>query len=165
MFSWRNKKNIKNFWLKNLVYYLVQWVWTGINFPVSILHKSLAGHLQACQGSWRANNGPLWFIKNTSWEAIGLDKMLFSIKNYWIFSYFLMNTHNICFCGEIRKLFTWCPLLSRPMSKGIWILIGQIWYIKWSTWCDFYLPFVPIAQSFSYEVYSFIDNDICINIK
>ena len=27
-----------------------------------------------------------------------------------------MSTHNICFRWEIRKLFTWYPLLSRPMS-------------------------------------------------
>ena len=27
----------------------------------------------------------------------------------------LMSTHNICFCEEIRKIFTWYPLLSRPM--------------------------------------------------
>ena len=26
-----------------------------------------------------------------------------------------MSTHNICFSGEIRKIFTWYPLLSRPM--------------------------------------------------
>ena len=28
-----------------------------------------------------------------------------------------MSTHNICFCGKIRKVFTWYPFLSRPMSK------------------------------------------------
>ena len=27
-----------------------------------------------------------------------------------------MSTHNICFCGEKRKIFSWYPLLSRPMS-------------------------------------------------
>ena len=26
-----------------------------------------------------------------------------------------MSTHNVCFCRVIRKLFTWYPLLSRPM--------------------------------------------------
>ena len=26
-----------------------------------------------------------------------------------------MSTHNICFCGEIRKIFTGYPPLSRPM--------------------------------------------------
>ena len=26
----------------------------------------------------------------------------------------LMSIHNVCFCGEIRKIFTWYPLLSRP---------------------------------------------------
>ena len=28
----------------------------------------------------------------------------------------LMNTHNICFCQEKRRLVTWYPHLSRPMS-------------------------------------------------
>ena len=28
-----------------------------------------------------------------------------------------MSTHNICFHGQIRKILTWYPLLSRPMSK------------------------------------------------
>ena len=28
-----------------------------------------------------------------------------------------MNTHNICFCGETSKIFTWYPLLSRPMFQ------------------------------------------------
>ena len=28
-----------------------------------------------------------------------------------------MSTNNICFCGEIRKIFTGYPPLSRPMSK------------------------------------------------
>ena len=28
----------------------------------------------------------------------------------------LMNTHNICFRGEIRKILTWYPLLSRPVK-------------------------------------------------
>ena len=27
-----------------------------------------------------------------------------------------MSTHNICFRGEIRKIFTGYPLLSRPMD-------------------------------------------------
>ena len=27
-----------------------------------------------------------------------------------------MSTHNICFRGEIRKIFTRYPLLSRPMT-------------------------------------------------
>ena len=28
-----------------------------------------------------------------------------------------MITHNVCFCGEIRKIFTGYPLLSRPMYR------------------------------------------------
>ena len=28
----------------------------------------------------------------------------------------LISTHNICFRGEVRKMFTWYPLLSRPMN-------------------------------------------------
>ena len=56
--------------------------------------------------------------------GIALDKMLFLIQKYYYFSYFstktyvvgthnkrlgealLMSTHNICFHGEIRKIFT-----------------------------------------------------------
>ena len=67
-------------------------------------------------------------------EGIALDKTLFSTKNYWYFSYFSTKTyvvvlirsasvcgasneyHNICFHGEIRKLFTGYPLLSRLMK-------------------------------------------------
>ena len=33
-----------------------------------------------------------------------------------------MSTHNICFRREIRKLFTWYPLLSRPMINYINLL-------------------------------------------
>ena len=29
-----------------------------------------------------------------------------------------MSTHNICFCGEIRKIFTGYPPLSRPMLEA-----------------------------------------------
>ena len=64
---------------------------------------------------------------------IALDKMLFSIQKYWFFYFsiktyvesthykrlaeaLLMSTHNICFHGEIRQIFTWYPLLSRPMN-------------------------------------------------
>ena len=43
-----------------------------------------------------------------------------------------MSTHNICFCGEIRKIFTGYPLLSRPMNiiflhnkYILWMLISQ----------------------------------------
>ena len=30
-----------------------------------------------------------------------------------------MSTHNICFRGEIRKMFTGYPPLSRPMDCGL----------------------------------------------
>ena len=30
----------------------------------------------------------------------------------------LMSTHNICFCGEIRKILTWYPLIFRPMLNN-----------------------------------------------
>ena len=96
--------------------------------------------------------------------SIALDKMHFSIHNYWYLFYFstktyvvgthqkriveallmstqsmfscrnkkniyliptlldlwlLISTHNICFCGEIRKkIFTWYPFLSRPMASN-----------------------------------------------
>ena len=72
--------------------------------------------------------------------TIALDKALFSIQ-YWYFSYFstktyvvgthlkcltealLMSTHNLCFCGEIRKILIWYSLLSRHMLY---------WYEKWA---------------------------------
>ena len=38
-------------------------------------------------------------------ENITLDKMLFSIQKYWYDEALQMSTHNICFRGEIRKLF------------------------------------------------------------
>ena len=28
-----------------------------------------------------------------------------------------MSTHNICFCGETRKIFIWIPLLSGAMYR------------------------------------------------
>ena len=74
---------------------------------------------------------------------IALVKVLFSIQKYSYFSYFstktyvvgthqkhlaealLLSTHNICFCGEIRKIFTRYPPLSRPMYK--YIIIFLIW--------------------------------------
>ena len=37
-----------------------------------------------------------------------------------------MSTHNICFCWEIRKLFTWYPLLSRHMDYPQ----DMFWYKK-----------------------------------
>ena len=40
----------------------------------------------------------------------------------------LMSTHNICFCREIRKLFTWYPLLSRPMDTlSAYHICPKIW--------------------------------------
>ena len=30
-----------------------------------------------------------------------------------------MSTHNICFCGEIRKIITGYPILSRPMMTPL----------------------------------------------
>ena len=39
-----------------------------------------------------------------------------------------MNTHNICFSGEIRKIFTGYPRLSRPM-----ILIEKCTYVDEAT--------------------------------
>ena len=36
-----------------------------------------------------------------------------------------MSTHNICFCGEIRKMFTGYPLLSRPMSRVLILLEAE----------------------------------------
>ena len=38
-----------------------------------------------------------------------------------------MSTHNICFCGEIRKIFTCYPLLSIPMNSVVnrFIYIGE----------------------------------------
>ena len=68
---------------------------------------------------------------------IVLDKMLFLIQNYWYFSYLSMktyvvgthkkllgeallrDTYNICFRGQIRKIFTWYPHLSRPMGPSL----------------------------------------------
>ena len=61
----------------------------------------------------------------------------------WYFSYFstktyvvgthqkhpgealLMSTHNICFCGEIRQIFAWYPLLSRPRPGTLTIVISM----------------------------------------
>ena len=34
-----------------------------------------------------------------------------------------MSNHNICFCGEIRKIFTGYPPLSRPMHKYIHVVM------------------------------------------
>ena len=74
--------------------------------------------------------------------------MLSSIQKYWYFSYFstktyvvgthwkrlskalLMSTHNICFHGEIRKIFTWYPLLSRPMHG----------WLNHASFCPFVCP-------------------------
>ena len=78
----------------------------------------------------------LWRIRKNILELIiiALVKALFSIQKYWCFSDFstktyveviyvvealLMSTHNICFRGEIRKIFTGYPPLSRPM----WVII------------------------------------------
>ena len=60
-----------------------------------------------------------------------LIRRFFSTKKYLCFSNFwmktccgysleasLMSTHSICFPQEIRKLFTWYPLLSRPMNDA-----------------------------------------------
>ena len=48
---------------------------------------------------------------STNVPPIALVKALFSIQKYWYFSYFstktyIVGTHNICFRGEIRKIFT-----------------------------------------------------------
>ena len=40
-----------------------------------------------------------------------------------------MSTHNICFRGEIRKIFTGYPPLSRPMGRANFV--GSIWEAEW----------------------------------
>ena len=47
-------------------------------------------------------------------KETALDKMFFSIQKVLIF--FLFLHENIGFLGEIRKIFTWYPLLSRSTS-------------------------------------------------
>ena len=42
-----------------------------------------------------------------------------------------MSTHNICFHGEIRKIFTGYPPLSRPMSLNV-IAFGML-HLYWQT--------------------------------
>ena len=47
-----------------------------------------------------------------------------------------MSTHNIRFCGEIRKIYTWYPLLSRPMITGFSnakIFCSIQWFCKSTT--------------------------------
>ena len=75
-------------------------------------------------------------LKST--HNIALVKALFSIQKYGYFSYFsmktccgthqkrlaealLMSTHSICFHGEIRKIYTRYPPLSRPMPQHIFL--------------------------------------------
>ena len=48
---------------------------------------------------------------------------MFSWRNKKNGEALLMSTHNICFRGEIRKIFTGCPPLSRPI-----IFIAYLWY-------------------------------------
>ena len=38
-----------------------------------------------------------------------------------------MSTHNICFCREIRKIFTCYPLLSRPMLADVQAYFSLCW--------------------------------------
>ena len=37
----------------------------------------------------------------------------------------LMSTHNICFRGEIRKIFTGYPPLARPMRSSVLVLLSS----------------------------------------
>ena len=69
-------------------------------------------------------------------HMVALDKIFFFFNSkVLIFSYFftktyvvgihwkhliealLMSTHNICFRGEVRKIFTWYPPLSKPIPS------------------------------------------------
>ena len=66
-----------------------------------------------------------------------------------------MSTHNICFHGDIRKIITWYPLLSRPMyelilhflniklfephPEKIYLLIGYQAKIQLTNWSAFLL--------------------------
>ena len=52
-----------------------------------------------------------------------------------------MSTHNMCFPGEIRKIFSGYPPLSRPMSLGGIILIPGL---KQSTRKSFSQTFLHI---------------------
>ena len=61
---------------------------------------------------------------HTSWWDI------FFNPKVWIFFIFLHK--NVCFHGEIRKLSTWYPLLSRPMTY----MEISIYWLQLS-WCNF----------------------------
>ena len=91
--------------------------------------------------SWRNKNINLFAAKKKVpylelWHKTQLlIRCFFSIQKYFYFSYFsmktyvmgthkkrlaealLMSTHNICFLGEIRKIFTGYPPLSRHMHS------------------------------------------------
>ena len=59
-----------------------------------------------------------------------------------------MSTHNICFCGEIRKIFTLYPLLSRPMYSirdyGLALLLSC--KIIRTQFCELYFSNVNILK-------------------
>ena len=81
----------------------------------------------------------VYSVQILSVNTMASDEVLFSSKKVWYFSYFtmkiyvvgihqkcldevlLMNTHNICFHGEIRKIFIGHPLI---WSYEIWKLFG-----------------------------------------
>ena len=99
-------------------------------------HRGTSNEYSQCMLSWKNKKILICY-------GIALDKALFSAKKNLYFSYFstktylvgthqkplgesislgealLMSTLNICFCWERRKLFSWYPLLSRPMLLAL----------------------------------------------
>ena len=83
-----------------------------------------------------------------------------------------MSTHNICFCGEIRKIFIWYPLLSRPLllscvdawaqtSLCIDMYYNDLWY--WVTLAPYHTCPKILAYPFDYMCIVSIGIDVSKN--
>ena len=59
-----------------------------------------------------------------------------------------MSTHNICLLGEIRKIFTVCPILSRPMQHSCFGEIREISVVFGCKRCLIYSYVVMVTSSY-----------------
>ena len=68
-----------------------------------------------------------------------------------------MSTHNICFHREIRKIFTWYPLLSRPMCS--WTSPGNGKVITVVVWL-YYRCLQSVIQGCGHEFNDYVDQEL-----
>ena len=125
MFLWRNKKDISFFRMKKVPYLLLCLTsfWNCTFWSVPLIFTDRFWSFEA---SPRLTVNVADVTEHSNLNAP--DKGLLTITRHWYFFFskktFVVvlvrtpssSTHNICFCGEIRKIFIWYPFLSGALN-------------------------------------------------